>query len=195
MRFMNVGFALATVAGLTLTPAYAGHHGGHAGPPAAAHPQVHSTPPHPDGHSAPQPHPAGKPNNGHANKPPAPNTGIAQHISSHPQLESRLQPLLPSNMTIADAAKGFKNEGQFIAALHVSHNLNIPFAQLKAEMTEKHPDSLGQAIQDLRPGVNAKTEARRAESEAKEDLKTPKVAKTKHKDNDDKDTDKDRDDR
>jgi hypothetical protein len=32
------------------------------------------------------------------------------------------------------AASGFKNQGQFIAALHVSHNRNIPFDQLKTDM-------------------------------------------------------------
>jgi hypothetical protein len=42
------------------------------------------------------------------------------------------------------AESGFKNHGQFIAALHVSKNLNIPFDQLKAKMTSSLPMSLGQ---------------------------------------------------
>ena len=33
----------------------------------------------------------------------------------------------------ANGASGFKSQGQFIAALHVSHNLNIPFDQLKTD--------------------------------------------------------------
>src|SRR5439155_26462097 len=38
-------------------------------------------------------------------------------------------------LTLQAASAGFKNQGQFIAALHVSHNLNIPFDQLKAKLT------------------------------------------------------------
>jgi hypothetical protein len=37
-------------------------------------------------------------------------------------------------MTLNQASEGFKNQGQFIAALHVSQNLNIPFKDLKAAM-------------------------------------------------------------
>ena len=87
-----------------------------------------------------------------------------------PQLTSRLQPLLPAGTTLQQAAAGFRNRGQFIAALHVSHNLNIPFAQLKAEMTGTNPESLGRAIHELRPAEDAKAAARQAEREARRDL-------------------------
>jgi hypothetical protein len=53
------------------------------------------------------------------------------------------------------AASGFKSQGQFIAALHVSHNLNIPFDQLKTDMMTKH-DSLGAAIRNMRPDLDSK---------------------------------------
>jgi hypothetical protein len=43
--------------------------------------------------------------------------------------------MLPAGMTLNEASKGFKNQGQFIAALHVSQNLGIPFADLKTAMT------------------------------------------------------------
>jgi hypothetical protein len=120
----------------------------------------------------------------HAKPPPL---TVAQRVDSNPALVSRLTPLLPSGMTIDQAAQGFKNQGQFIAALHVSHNLNIPFAQLKAEMTGKDHDSLGQAIHDLKPAVDAKAEAKKAEAEAKADRKATHI-KT-DKDDDDKDVD------
>ncbi len=42
-------------------------------------------------------------------------------------------------MTLNQASKGFKNQGQFIAALHVSQNLGIPFADLKTAMTGIRP--------------------------------------------------------
>ena len=91
------------------------------------------------------------------------------------QLAAKLQPLLPAGMNINDAASGFKNWGQFVAAVHVSHNLNIPFADLKAKMTGAQPLSLGQAIQALHPSSNTTTTVRRevetAESEANDDLR------------------------
>jgi hypothetical protein len=65
------------------------------------------------------------------------------HIENNAQLVSRLQPLLPAGMTLAEAARGFKNEGQFVAALHLSENLKIPFAQLKAEMAGRDHDKVG----------------------------------------------------
>jgi hypothetical protein len=73
-------------------------------------------------------------------------------------------------MTVETAAAGFKNQGQFIAALHVSQNLGIPFAQLKAAMTGPAHESLGQAIQDLRPTAPAAIATRTAEREARADL-------------------------
>ena len=65
----------------------------------------------------------------------------------------------------------------FIAALHVSQNLKIPFTQLKAEMTGNDHDSLGQAIHALQPGVNAKAAAKTAEREAKGDIRAAKPVK------------------
>jgi hypothetical protein len=100
--------------------------------------------------------------------PPSP---IATKIESHPQLAAKLTAMLPKGMTLQTAAAGFKNQGQFIAALHVSKNLNIPFTKLKTEMTGKDHDSLGQAIHELRPDADATRAAKHAESEAAEDAK------------------------
>ena len=94
-------------------------------------------------------------------------------LAANPGLSSRLQPLLPPNTTLQAAASGFKNQGQFIAALHVSHNLDIPFSQLKAEMTGPDHDSLGQAIHALRPDLTTKSinkGVKQAEHQAKSDL-------------------------
>ena len=68
-------------------------------------------------------------------------------------LEARLQPLLPPGMNATDASKGFKNWGRFVAAVHASRNLNIPFQTLKLKMTGDMPLSLGQAIQAIRTGA------------------------------------------
>jgi hypothetical protein len=121
---------------------------------------------------APKPTPAAKPT------PPPKSTHFITRIENNSQLMSRLQPLLPSDMTLATAAQGFKAQGQFIAALHVSQNLKIPFAQLKAEMTGKDHDSLGQAIHALQPNTNAKAAVKTAEQEAKGDIKAAKPVKT-----------------
>jgi hypothetical protein len=86
-----------------------------------------------------------------------------------PQLVTKLQPLLPPGTDMQVAATGFKNLGEFVAAVHVSHNLNIPFDQLKLRMTGTEPKSLGQAIKELKPSANAEAEVKRAEAQAKKD--------------------------
>jgi hypothetical protein len=83
-------------------------------------------------------------------------------------LQKRLGPLLPSGMSLTDAASGFKNLGQFIAALHVSHNIGIPFEDLKSEMMSGH--SLGKTIKELKPEADSKAEANKANKQAKEDM-------------------------
>jgi len=94
-------------------------------------------------------------------------------------------------MTLNRASSGFRNQGQFIAAVHVSQNLGIPFADLRAAMlglprpgttpapnTTLTPLSLGQAIKQLRPQANAPTEASHAETQARADLSTTTVTTT-----------------
>ena len=79
--------------------------------------------------------------------------------------------MLPRGTNLKTAASGFKNQGQFIAALHVSKNLNIPFNELKARMTGPNAMSLGQAVHVLRPNTperQAHQEAKLAEKQAKE---------------------------
>jgi hypothetical protein len=73
------------------------------------------------------------------------------NVTHNTELSSRLQTLLPSGTTVAKAAAGFEDQGEFIAAVHVAHNLNIPFDQIKAQMTGNHSVSLGKAIKNLRP--------------------------------------------
>jgi len=111
---------------------------------------------------------------------PAP-VAFGQRLANNPALVARLQPLLPSGMTIATAADGFRNEGQFIAALHAAQDLKISFAQLKAEMTGTPHDSLGQAIHDLQPTANAKAAATTAEQEARADIRATRPVDTDDK--------------
>jgi hypothetical protein len=97
---------------------------------------------------------------------------LGDRIAANTALAAKLTPLLPSGMTLADAAAGFKNQGQFIAALHAAKDLNVSFADLKAEMTGSAHDSLGQAIHDLKPTADASASAKTAEQEAHSDIKS-----------------------
>ncbi len=103
------------------------------------------------------------------------------------KLTSKLQSkgLLPAGTDLKTACSGFKNLGQCIAAIHVSHNLKIPFACLQADMAGKAAAanagcatgtggskmSLGKAIQTLSPNTaDAKGEAKRGTKEADQDI-------------------------
>src|SRR5262249_33926392 len=107
-------------------------------------------------------------------------TKFNERIQNDAAFRSKIQSLLPPGTDIKTAESGFKNHGQFIAALHVSKNLMIPFDQLKAKMTgasvnaagqttSSTPMSLGKAIHALRPDISANQaneEAKKAEMQA-----------------------------
>ncbi len=71
------------------------------------------------------------------------------------------------------ACNGFKNLGQCVAAAHVAKNLDIPggFDALKAKMTGTGAVSLGKAIESLAPDANAKSETKKANKQASDDMK------------------------
>ncbi len=98
----------------------------------------------------------------------SPTTLLSSNTKLASTLQTRLGSMLPSGMSLTDAASGFKNLGQFIAAVHVSHNLGIPFDDLKAKMTSG--ESLGKAIKELKPDANSKAEAKKANKQAKDDI-------------------------
>src|SRR5262249_24475320 len=79
----------------------------------------------------------------------APRSPIATKIQSHPQLAARVKAMLPAGMTLDQAARGFRNQGQFIAALQASQRTGIPFTDLKAAMVRNH-ESLGQPVHSPR---------------------------------------------
>jgi hypothetical protein len=81
-------------------------------------------------------------------------------------------------MSLADAARGFKSESQFLAALHAAKDLNIPFAQIRAEMTGHDHDSLTRAIEELKPSANAEMVAKTAQQEAAADIKATRPTHT-----------------
>jgi hypothetical protein len=71
------------------------------------------------------------------------------------------------------ACNGFKNLGQCVSAAHVAKNLDIPggFDALKAKMMGTGAMSLGKAIEALAPSANAKSEVKKANKQASDDMK------------------------
>ena len=124
-------------------------------------------PPHPP-HAS---HPA-TPNKGSHGKPA--NTGATAHkpssVPKNPKLVAKVQPMLPGGMSVEQAAAGFSNQGQFLAAVHVSHNLDIPFNEVKTKALSDG-GSLGKAIHSLKPSADAEGELKRANQQAADDLK------------------------
>jgi hypothetical protein len=51
-----------------------------------------------------------------------------------------------------------------------SHNLGIPFEELKGKLVGSGAEKLGQAIHTLKPEVDAKAEAKKAKKQAKNDI-------------------------
>jgi hypothetical protein len=118
----------------------------------------------------------------------------SQMLSDNKQLATKLSGLLPAGTDLQTAASGFKNLGQFVAAVHVSHNLDIPFDQLKCtELATKQActitngtttqtltvpskgSSLGQAIQTLKPSMSSsesKSAAKQAQKQADGDIRS-----------------------
>ena len=97
-------------------------------------------------------------------------TPVQQKLQRNTQLASKLQGRLPQGTDLMLASAGFRNLGQFVAAVNVSNNLGIPFTQLKTQMVDNNL-SLGQAIQKLRPGSDSQL-AVQAERDADETIRT-----------------------
>jgi hypothetical protein len=96
------------------------------------------------------------------------------------------QGLLPANADLKNACDNFKNLDACVTALHVSHNLGLDFNCLKSNVTGVQTSadmsgckgtpgtkimSLDSAIRAMKPEANAKSEAKNAEKQAREDLK------------------------
>ncbi len=104
-------------------------------------------------------------------------------LSKNPAISKKIQSL--TGMPASQACTGFKNLGQCVAAAHVSKNLGISFDCLRSDMTGAAPlstskcpagtgnksMSLGKAIQTLDPTADQKSESKRGETEAQQDMK------------------------
>jgi hypothetical protein len=174
MRLTRTILGFAAAACFTLTPAYADH--GHK-------PSANPTTIHGQSTADPTTTSTGKQKSKTTRSTTTTHTTtlnpIAAKISSKPNLNAKVTAMLPTvngkTMSLNYASKGFKNQGQFIAALHASQRLDCGaascFKMIKADMVDKHM-SLGQSIQDVKhtSSSTASTEATRAEHEAEHDL-------------------------
>jgi hypothetical protein len=81
---------------------------------------------------------------------------VGQKLSTNTALRSKLETRLQAlgyDGTAYQAAYGFKNLGQFVAATNVSRNLGIPFEQLKLQMTGLSVNADGTVLRaNLAPG-------------------------------------------
>jgi hypothetical protein len=169
MRFTRTAIGITSAVLLTGAPAFGGQHG-------------HASTPQPNAHAAAR--------TSTSTRTPTPTTNpIATKIQANARLSSKVSAMLPidphtgKTMTLNTASMGFKNQGQFIAALHVSRNLGVSFVSLKNAMVTKQSTasgttmtqtgSLGHAIQTVKhtSSATATTQATRAEQEADSDLK------------------------
>jgi hypothetical protein len=110
-------------------------------------------------------------------------TKFNARLQKDPALASKIKTLL-NGEDLKTAEMGFKDRGQFLAALNVSKNLNIPFDQLKAKVTgitvlangqttNSTPMALGKAIQELKPTLThdqVNNAVKKAEKQASEDI-------------------------
>jgi hypothetical protein len=92
-------------------------------------------------------------------------TPVQQKLQQNTKLASKLETRLPKGTDLMTAAEGFRNLGQFVAAVNVSNNLGIDFVNLKTSMVDDGL-SLGQSIQTWKPTANSTREASIAESQA-----------------------------
>ena len=100
------------------------------------------------------------------------NAAPSDVLSHNPVIGRKIKALTGEDA--ATACGGFKNIGQCVAAAHVAQNLKIPggFNALKSAMISGSGMSLGKAIQSFDSSANAKSESKKANKQAKEDLKT-----------------------
>jgi len=170
---------VAVVGCVAITPALAQHPHGAAGNAGGSH--------------GPAMNNGADPNTGGPSSKAATSSSPTALLTKNTKLDSNLtaklqsKGLLPAGTDLKDACDGFKNLGQCVAAIHVSHNLDIPFACMKANMTGTPPAagttcpagtgsgknkmSLGKSIQTLSPTANSKTEATNAQKQGDADIK------------------------
>ena len=148
----------------------------------------------PRSHPANTPRQGNGPGAGHEAAPVGPKSPTTL-LEQNTQLSKNLASFFPDGTDLLAQANGFKNLGAFVSAVHVSHNLGIPFDQLKCTelgtakaaasgticpvvVTNAKGMSLGKAIQQAKPDADSAEAVRDAEREAKKDIEAGNSGKT-----------------
>lgn len=113
-------------------------------------------------------------------------------LESNPELSAKLasglqkQGLLPAKSSLTKICTTFQELGQCVAALHAGHDLGLDFDCLKSELTgvqtnvymsscvsvtNGKPMNLQNAIHALKPDANAKSGAKNARKQGRDDLR------------------------
>jgi hypothetical protein len=95
-------------------------------------------------------------------------------VSFNKKLAEKLTTLLPLNFDPHVAAKGFVDLKDFVATVRAANNLSIPFGDLKHNMKDGSSGELREAIHKLKPEVDAKAEVKKAQEQARQDIKESK---------------------
>jgi hypothetical protein len=104
-------------------------------------------------------------------------TPVQQKLVKNTNLADKLRTRLPG-VDLLTAADGFKNLGQFVAAVNVSANHpGVEFMDLKTRMVDQGM-SLGQALQDVKKTANVSAEVKKAEVEADAMIKSSTTSTT-----------------
>lgn len=101
---------------------------------------------------------------------PAP-TPVQKELQRNLVLADGIRTRLPRTTDLNAAAGGFRRLELFVATVHASSNLDIPFSELKRRIVNDGM-TLGQAIQDIRPKSRYWDDARRAEDDAAAAIRT-----------------------
>jgi hypothetical protein len=95
---------------------------------------------------------------------------VSDLLADNAKLTSKIEEL--TGTSAQTACTGFKTLGDCVSAAHVSKNLDIPFDSLRSKITGSGAVSLGKAIHELKPDVDAKSATQQAGKQTKADLKS-----------------------
>lgn len=96
---------------------------------------------------------------------------VQQELQRNTVLADTLRVRLPHGTDVIAAAGGFRRLELFVATVHASNNVAVPFSELKRRIVNDGM-TLGQAIQDIRPRAQYWSEAHRAEDDAAAMIRT-----------------------
>jgi hypothetical protein len=95
-------------------------------------------------------------------------------LALNEKLTARLKALLPEGTDLRAASRGFGELKEFVATVHVANNLQVAFYDVKHKMANGSAKELQKAIHQLKPDLDPKAEAKKANEQAKQDIKESK---------------------